>query len=137
MSINLGPGITVRIKVEGAGLPSGGEDGKILGHENGRPQWIDDKHTGIGSMLGAEYAGMLLYADEEGRLRALKLGAGLEIRDGALVATGSGTVIAQMTVDENGSATITGAEFTVDENGSATITGAEFVVDENGSAALK
>ncbi len=34
------PDLTIRLQVEGNGLPAGGRDGRILGHENGLPMWM-------------------------------------------------------------------------------------------------
>ncbi len=133
MSINLGPGITVRIKVEGAGLPSGGEDGKILGHENGRPQWVEDKQTGIGSVLGNEYAGMLLYINEEGKVAALKLGEGLRIDDGMLVLD-QGIAFEP---NDDGTVRISGVEFQMLDDGSVLLNRAEFEVQDDGSIMLQ
>lgn len=90
---------------------------------------------------GQANAGKLLYVDSYGMVVPLRLGAGLEIRDGVLVVVGSGTgggdtVIAELTVDENGNAILTGATLTVDAEGNATITGATLTVDEDGNAVL-
>lgn len=43
---------------------------------------------------------------------------------------------AQLSVDDSGSATISGAVLTVDENGNATLSGASLTVDENGNATI-
>ena len=48
----------------------------------------------------------------------------------------SGGIIAQITVDDDGNAVITGAALTVDDNGNGVITGAALTVDENGNAVL-
>ena len=66
-------------------------------------------------------AGKLLYIDANGEIRPLTLGEGLEIVDGVLRVTATGSVIAQITVDDEGNAVITGATLTVDENGNAVL----------------
>lgn len=86
---------------------------------------------------GTENVGKLMYVSANGALVPLALGAGLEIRDGVLVVTATGTVAAEITVDENGNAIVTGATLTVDEAGNATFTGAVLTVDEAGNATLK
>ncbi len=86
--------------------------------------------------IGPEYAGMLLFVDQMGNVAALKLGDGLEIKDGALIATGTGAVIAEVTVDEEGNAVITGAILAVDADGNGTLTGGTLTVDADGNAVL-
>lgn len=85
---------------------------------------------------GAGSAGKLMYVGADGTLIPLALGAGLEIRNGVLVVTAAGAVVAEITVDEAGNAVVTGANLAVGADGNATITGAAFTVDEAGNAAL-
>ena len=81
-------------------------------------------------------AGKLLYVSPDGAVMPLALGEGLEIVDGVLRVTATGSVIAQITVDDEGNAVITGATLTVDDSGNGVITGAALTVDENGNAVL-
>ena len=81
-------------------------------------------------------AGKLLYVSPDGAVMPLALGEGLEIVDGVLRVTATGSVIAQITVDDEGNAVITGASLTVDDSGNGVITGAALTVDENGNAVL-
>lgn len=100
----------------------------------------DTTLTNLGAVAGnqgAENAGKIMYVGADGTLIPLALGAGLEIRDGVLVVTATGTVAAEITVDEAGNAIVTGATMTVDEAGNATFTGAVLTVDEAGNATLK
>lgn len=86
--------------------------------------------------FGVEHAGKLLYIGPDGAAIPLALGAGLEIRDGVLVLTGTGQVVAELTVDADGNAVITGATLTVDADGNGTLTGATLTVDADGNAVL-
>ena len=86
--------------------------------------------------FGAENAGKLLYVGSDGYAAVLAVGEGLEIRDGVLVVTSTGVVVAELSVDADGNAVITGATLAVDDNGNCTITGAALTVDELGNATL-
>jgi hypothetical protein len=70
-----------------------------------------------------QYAGYLLVIDANGGISPLKLGAGLQIVDNVLTATGGGQAAVRITVDDEGNMVIEGAEFTVDDEGNAVLDG--------------
>lgn len=88
--------------------------------------------------IGAQYAGMLLYVDADGRIAPLKIGGGLAIRDGALVLTGSApeSEMVGFAVDDDGNTYLKGVEFVLQADESILLDGAAFESQKDGSVLL-
>ena len=129
MNIEISPELTIRIHVSGYSSDIASKE-----YVDAKFEKFDSDKLDINQGVNNAWALMCVGAD--GKIMPLALGAGLEIRDGVLVVTATGTITAEITVDEAGNAVITGAELTVDKDGNATITGAVLTVDEAGNAAL-
>lgn len=107
---------------------------------------IYDYYTGgvifDGASLGAGEFEVETYLDPD-YTRAYIDGEGMAWRIRRLDGSGSTPVVpetpeqeAQLSVDDSGDATLSGAEFSVDSDGNATISGAALSVDEDGNATI-
>lgn len=88
---------------------------------------------------GSQNAGKLMYIGADGTLIPLALGAGLEIRDGVLVVTGSAPETGEdigFTALEDGSIMISGVEFIEQADGSVLLAGATFAEQADGSVLI-
>lgn len=103
-------------------------------------------------LFGAENAGKLLYINSNGEATILVLGTGLQIVDGVLSVIGGssgggntgggdsgddsgGTGAVELTVGNDGTATVAGATLTV-TNGDGKLSGATLTVGANGDATI-
>lgn len=133
-------GAVVSAKNQITGTVSGGNgSGRVLS-VNGKTGVVLLSAEDVGAVSAHQdtaLAGTLLYIAEDGGIMPLRLGAGLEIRDGMLVLTAGGTVIAEITVDADGNAVITGASITVNDEGDAVLSSGGLVVDDDGNATFK
>lgn len=95
----------------------------------------------LAALIARENAGKLLYISEDGKAAVLALGAGLEVRDGALVVTGSvqpepEPVIITLTDDGSGNITISGGTLEDDGEGNVVLRGAVLSDDGNGNVII-
>ena len=102
-------------------------------------------------LFGAENAGKLLYINSDGEATILALGAGLQIVNGVLSVIGGssgggntggdsgddsgGTGAVELTVDNDGNATVAGATLTV-VDGVGSLSGATLTVAADGDATI-
>lgn len=108
--------------------------------------------------FGTENAGKLMYIDATGEPNILTLGAGLQIAEGVLSVIGGSSgdgddgggdsggdsggedpgdsdAVVEMTVDDDGNATVAGATLAVSD-GDGSLSGATLTVDDNGDATI-